>query len=296
MLEVAPTAASIVVSGGGKVWAVGEGEVAIMDTSTGVSLLYTHTASLRFRHDFPNNDTFISQNVDAGWYAGGSAWFASRGGGLLNVTPTGVATVKTVPGLTGDTGNPYYAYWAGTSVVVVDDIVWGVWSTPTSVYYGYHNTTTDTVSSNASGNFTSGFGVVGAHMYGVSGSTLTQYTKTGTATGSTWTFPQVPTSRPSMPVGTVLWYKTATGMIAFDATSGTFTGVAATPTWTAPNARRPRILDGVAYWINDDNTTMTAFKLADGQWKADSLATTRGWRSGIGVGSGKLWIPSPKVT
>lgn len=47
LLEVAPTVGPVVASGGGYVWAVGDSEVAIMNTSTGDALLYSHGGSTR---------------------------------------------------------------------------------------------------------------------------------------------------------------------------------------------------------------------------------------------------------
>lgn len=295
LLEVAPTVGPVVASGGGYVWAVGDGEVAIMNTSTGDALLYSHGGSTRYRADYGNSYFSNDYLAGAGRYTSSQgAWFTLTSGYLLGVSTTGITVGKSVSGLGGHTGSPYYAYWGPVSMTIVDDVLWGVWMRNSDYSYRYasYNLTTDTAGSYSAGSFTSGFGALGSYMYGTSGTTVTQYDKTGTATGSTWTVPLAPTSSASEPDGNKIWWKSAGGMVWCDPVAGTVGGVAATPAWSAPNGRRPVILSGVAYWIKGDHQSMTAFNLANGQWKDDDLVTIRGWRIGIGVGNGKLWIPS----
>lgn len=67
------------------------------------------------------------------------------------------------------------------------------------------------------------------------------------------------------------------------------TGVPALPGFIHP----PAILDGVAYRINGDSTTMFAVDLNSGQWLSDDLVTVRGGRRfGVLVNNGNLWIPT----
>lgn len=49
ILEVAATTPMGVASGGGKVWAIGSGQAALLNTSTGEALLYTCPGNRAFR-------------------------------------------------------------------------------------------------------------------------------------------------------------------------------------------------------------------------------------------------------
>lgn len=276
VLEVAPTAAPLRVGyGGGYVFCVGGNKASILNTSTGVALLY----------DTPGNawTSPIAYDGTMAWYSYGDSYYGKFYFG--GITSTGLTKAATVPG-------DRYLYPAATALVC-DGYVHAIQNS--SQWYRLTVSTMTAASMGVGPIWAQPImtaGVVGSTIYDpVGGTTLTAWNGARDTSGSSWSLPLAPISA-GCTVGTKIWWQASGGMVWFDTATNTSGGVAATPGSAPSSGRKPAVLGDVAYWIHTDDTKMVAFNLVTGQWKLDDLATTRANRTGIGVGSGKLWIPS----
>lgn len=294
LLEVAPDNYFAVGSGGGKVFAIsaapygGSAYAAIMDTTTGASLLYSMPGIYY-------GGRGLSLHAD---YQSGKAWVAASNW-PIDGNPCRFASITTsgVTWTSGTWGPTGYSSSNIITVLACGDYVHGSATRSNLWWWGRLDQTTGTASDVSNGGY-SAFpiqyaGAVGSTIYDSLGTTtLTAWNDKRDTPGSTWTLPFAPISA-GVTVGTKIWWQASTGMVSFDTATNTPGGTAATPGTGYPSSgERPTVLGDVAYWTHSDNTKLVAFHLPTGQWKLDDLVTARAGRHGVGVGNGKLWIPS----
>ena len=282
VLEVAPTAGPLGVGqSGAYVFCVGGYQTSILNTSTGGALIYESPGNL-------NISTSIGCQSGVAWwmYATGSYGKYAFG----SISTSGVTQSVTF----GATVNTY----PSPMTLVCDTYVHGIISVGGWPTYRWQRLDTSTMTgSEVSFGISSPpiwtAGVVGSTIYDTANSaTVTAWNPKRDTAGSSWPLPLAAQS-PGTTVGTTIWWQAPNGMVSFDTATNTAYGVVATPGTGYPASnRKPAILGDVAYWIHSDNTKMVAFNLSTGQWKLDDLATSRSGRTGVGVGAGKLWIPS----
>lgn len=292
LLEVAPNNYFAVGSGGGKVFAIGggyygaSGYAAIMDTTTGASLLY----SIPVYYGALGISVHADYQAGKAWVASSSSWIAGNPCRFVSITTSGVTWTS------GTWGPAPYLGSYGLSVLACGDYIHGSATIGAAWSWGRLDqitTATSTVSSGSGNPPIQYAGAVGSTIYDPLGTTtLTAWNDKRDTSGSTWTLPLAPISA-GVTVGTKIWWQASTGMVSFDTATNTPGGTAATPGTGYPSSgERPTVLGDVAYWTHSDNTKLVAFHLPTGQWKLDDLVTARAGRRGVGVGNGKLWIPS----
>ena len=293
LLEVAPNNYFAVGSGGGKVFAIGggysgaSGYAAIMDTTTGASLLY----SIPVYYGALGISVHADYQAGKAWVASSSSWTAGNPCRFASITTSGVTWTS------GTWGPAPYSGSYVLSVLACGDYIHGSATGSNMWWWGRLDQTTGTASTVSSGAFSDPpikfAGAVGSTIYDSLGTTtLTAWNDKRDTSGSTWTLPFAPISA-GVTVGTKIWWQASTGMVSFDTATNTPGGTAATPGTGYPSSgERPTVLGDVAYWTHSDNTKLVAFHLPTGQWKLDDLVTARAGRRGVGVGNGKLWIPS----
>ena len=294
LLEVAPNwlRPLAVGSGGGKVFAIGGGYsgggyAAIMDTTTGASLLY----SIPVYYGALGISVHADYQAGKAWVASSSSWIAGNPCQFASITTSGVTWTS------GTWGPAPYSGSYVLSVLACGDYIHGSATNGAAWSWGRLDQTTGTASTVSSGSFSGPpikfAGAVGSTIYDSLGTTtLTAWNDKRDTPGSTWTLPFAPISA-GVTVGTKIWWQASTGMVSFDTATNTPGGTAATPGAGYPSSgERPTVLGDVAYWTHSDNTKLVAFHLPTGQWKLDDLVTARAGRHGVGVGNGKLWIPS----
>lgn len=295
LLEVAPSTYFAVASGGGKVFAVAGGYdsaggyAAIMDTSTATSLLYSMPIYYGGR--------WLALQAD---YQDGRAWVASSSH-WDNGHPCMFAYIST-SGSTWTSGTWGPSDTLGGNVITVvacGNYVHGSATRDNDWWWGRLDQTTMTAGDVSNGTGVPGgspiryAGAVGSTLYDSLGTTtLTAWNDKRDTSGSSWSLPLAPTSA-GVTVGTKIWWQASMGMVSFDTATNTSDSVLATPSTGYPASQlRPTVLGEVAYWTHSENKKLVAFHLPSGQWKLDDLVTVRSDRRGVGVGSGKLWIPS----
>lgn len=292
LLEVAPTDYFAVGSGGGKVFAIAAGTfgasgyAAVMDTATGESVLYTIPTHYGGRG--------LSLHAD---YQSGKAWVASSSYWIDN-NPCMFASITTsgVTWTSGTWGPSGYSSPHLLTVLACGDYVHGSATRSGTWSWGRLDqitTATSTVSSGSGNPPIQYAGAVGSTIYDPLGTTtLTAWNDKRDTSGSTWTLPLAPISA-GVTVGTKIWWQASNGMVSFDTATNTPGASVATPGSGYPSSnQRPTVLGDVAYWTHSDGTKMVAVHLPTGRWKLDDLVTARAGRRGVGVGGGKLWIPS----
>lgn len=289
--EVAPTTVGTTCAGGGKVFAIGSGQTAIMDDATSEAYLY-------------------SSPGDNKWYAGqyyvtassayssatSKAWYGAVGT-FCSITAAGI-TGSVSSGTPDNTGGPHYRYFYCRNIATTGDYVWGEWVRSTASYLFYWarltiSTSSVWTSAESGSSYPAGVAIgVGGYMYAASGTTVTQYNPVdGTSTGTTYTLPLA--AAPFYPTldGVTIYWTASSGVVTLNTSTGITSGAAATPAGMPAPVARPTVQGGVMYWLSAGDK-MVAFKLSTGQWKEDTLVTNRANRFGINASNGKLWIPS----
>lgn len=259
--------------------------IAIMDTSTGDSLLYAGPTTVRMR----TSETYAGgwwDPADGRWYYYAAVytgnnfvstiyWLAPNGDSGVAAGSAGnfiwrnlAADSDWIYCLNYNSAQPAKSYNRSTSTWVTHSA-----DTPTSVVT---------------------FGgdwwcTAGGNLYSLdpSNDTRTLVTALGATPGHQVTID-----------GDWIWWWTSTAgipIVGWNRTTGAVKHVVSTPPTGFPSVwiyQRPAILDGVAYMIASDRTKMVAVHLATGRWLLDDLVTSRGGRSGTAAGNNKIWIPS----
>ena len=289
--EVAPTTVGTTCAGGGKVFAIGSGQTAIMDDATSEAYLYPS----------PGNNTvgsghYIVTASSAYSSATSKAWYGTIGT-FCSITAAGITGSVSSGTPVDDSGYTYHQYIYCHNIATTGDYVWGEWvrtTTLTEHYWARLTISTSSVWTSAvswSG-YPAGVAIgVGGYMYAASGTTVTRYNPVdGTSTGTTYTLPLAASSYPTLDDVTIYW-TASSGVVALNTSTGITSGAAATPGGMPVPVVRPTVQGGVMYWLSAGDK-MVAFKLSTGQWKEDTLVTNRADRFGINASNGKLWIPS----
>lgn len=287
--EVAPTTVGTTCAGGGKVFAIGSGQTAIMDDATSEAYLY-------------------SSPGDNKWYAGqyyvtassayssatSKAWYGTIGT-FCSITAAGITGSVSSGTPVFNSGYPHYRYFYCHNIATTGDYVWGEWVMPPRYCWAILTISTSSVWTSASSgsSYPAGLAIgVGGYMYAASGTTVTQYNPVdGTSTGTTYTLPLA--AAPFYPTldGVTIYWTASSGVVTLNTSTGITSGAAATPAGMPVPVVRPTVQGGVMYWLSAGDK-MVAFKLSTGQWKEDTLVTNRADRFGINASNGKLWIPS----
>lgn len=286
-----------VCSGGGKVFAIGgNGQTAVMDASTGVAVLYTSPGWFPDANSAYSGE-YLYNGQDKACYYGGLAYYGAKNSNgyqpqmICTISTTGATASYSAGYTSNNSGYWQYEEMTWFSMLAVGNYVHGTFGYPYNgaSWFIKMDLTTKSITSDIN---TRLGGVGGNKLYVPSGATLNEYNDDGSSTGSSWVLPSAPISLGTTS-GNVIWWNASAGMVWFDYTTNARGFVASTPGAGFPaSSRRPVILGAVAYWMHSDNTKMVAFNMLTGQWKLDDLATSRTRRFGIGVGNGKLWIPT----
>ncbi len=288
--EVAPTTVGTTCAGGGKVFAIGSGQTAIMDDATSEAYLYSSPG------DNTSGSGYYVTASSAYSSATSKAWYGTIGT-FCSITAAGITGSVSSGTSGGHSGYPYYRYLYCRNIATTGDYVWGEWvrSTTSSQYYWARLTisTSSVWTSDISySGYPAGVAIgVGGYMYAASGTTVTQYNPVdGTSTGTTYTLPLAASSYPTLDGVTIYW-TASSGVVTLNTSTGITSGAAATPAGMPAPVVRPTVQGGVMYWLSADDK-MVAFKLSTGQWKEDTLVTNRADRFGINASNGKVWVPT----
>ena len=293
--EVAPTTVGTTCAGGGKVFAIGSGQTAIIDDATSEAYLYSSPGD----NAWNTSGSYYATASSAYSSATSKAWYGTIGT-FCSITAAGI-TGSVLSGTSPATsGNPYHGYLFCHNIATTGDYVWGEWvrTTNSSEYYWARLTiSTSSVWSSAVsyGGYPAGVAIgVGGYMYAASGTTVTQYNPVdGTSTGTTYTLPLAASSYPTLDGVTIYW-TASSGVVTLNTSTGITSGAAATPAGMPAPVVRPTVQGGVMYWLSAGDK-MVAFKLSTGQWKQDTLVTNRADRFGINASNGKVWVPTKKT-
>jgi len=287
--EVAPTTVGTTCAGGGKVFAIGQGQTAIMDDATSEAYLYSS----------PGDNAWLATASSAYSSATSKAWYGTIGT-FRSITAAGITGSVSSGTSVNHSGYPYWAWLYCHNIATTGDYVWGEWvrSTTSSEYYWARLTiSTSSVWTSAVNNagYPAGVAIgVGGYMYAASGTTVTQYNPVdGTSTGTTYTLPLAASSYPTLDGVTIYW-TASSGVVTLNTSTGITSGAAATPAGMPAPVVRPTVQGGVMYWLSAGDK-MVAFKLSTGQWKQDTLVTNRADRFGINASNGKVWVPTKKT-
>lgn len=287
--EVAPTTVGTTCAGGGKVFAIGSGQTAIMDDATSEAYLYSSPGD----NAWHTSGYYYATASSAYSSATSKAWYGTIGT-FCSITAAGITGSVSSGTSVGYSGSRYlYCH----NIATTGDYVWGEWVryyTSSEYYWARLTISTSSVWTSAvnSSGYPAGVAIgVGGYMYAASGTTVTQYNPVdGTSTGTTYTLPLAASSYPTLDGVTIYW-TASSGVVTLNTSTGITSGAAATPAGMPAPVVRPTVQGGVMYWLSAGDK-MVAFKLSTGQWKEDTLVTNRADRFGINASNGKLWIPS----
>ena len=163
--EVAPTTVGTTCAGGGKVFAIGSGQTAIMDDATSDALLYSSpgdNARAIGIYDITASSAYSS--------ATSKAWYGTIGN-FCSITAAGITGSVSSGTSGGHSGSPSYRYLYCHNIATTGDYVWGEWvRSLTSYEYYWARLTISTSSVWTSASSGSGYpaGVaigVGGYMY-----------------------------------------------------------------------------------------------------------------------------------
>lgn len=290
--EVAPTTVGTTCAGGGKVFAIGSGQTAIMDDATSEAYLYSSPGD----NARSIGDYYVTAS-SAYSSATSKAWYGTIGA-FCSITAAGITGSVSSGTSGGHSGSPSYRYLYCHNIATTGDYVWGEWVRSTTSYEFYWarltiSTSSVWTSASSGSGYPAGLAIgVGGYMYAASGTTVTQYNPVdGTSTGTTYTLPLA--AAPFYPTldGVTIYWTASSGVVTLNTSTGITSGAAATPAGMPAPVVRPTVQGGVMYWLSAGDK-MVAFKLSTGQWKEDTLVTNRANRFGINASNGKLWIPS----
>ena len=130
--EVAPTTVGTTCAGGGKVFAIGSGQTAIMDDATSEAYLYSSPGD----NAWTTSGSYYATASSAYSSATSKAWYGTIGA-FRSITAAGITGSVSSGTSGGDSGYPYYRYLYCHNIATTGDYVWGEWvqSAISSSYY-----------------------------------------------------------------------------------------------------------------------------------------------------------------